>query len=112
MSTCLAQPAASAPCVQGNWRPQAHRYMMRVPRPYQPEDRYLVEALMAAGVAGRMREWVVPTVTGVRVFLAQFRPCSALFSLCWFFGRNAQCDARPDCWRPDTGSVAFRNPCC
>jgi hypothetical protein len=116
MTTCLCQPQPSAACVEQNWRPQAHSYMMSLPRRYVTADRLLVAALTANGLVERVRCSIHPSPLGARLFSQQFRFCSRLFSLCWFFGPNGRpcaelCDARPDCWRPDPGSVSFRNPC-
>lgn len=116
---CLCQPRPDAACVERNWRPQAHTYMMRLPQRYLAKDRLLIAALTANGVVARMGARVVPTTLGISLFMSQFKFCCSLFSRCWFMGQTGKpiaqtgerCDARPDCWRPDPGSVAFRTPC-
>lgn len=115
MTYCLCQPRNAAACVAQNWRPQAHSYMMSLPRRYLTADRYLVAALQANGLVGRMGARVVPTALGIRLFLQQFRFCTPVFGFvrarAFMTRTTARCDARPACWRPDPGSVAFRNPC-
>jgi hypothetical protein len=110
--TNLCQPLRGAACVERNWRPEAHVYMMRLPQRYLTKDRLLVDALTANGLVCRMGVRVVPTALGIQTFMAQYRFCCPTpVHARRGFPSAARCDARPTYWRPDPGSVSFRNPC-
>lgn len=115
MSSCLCRPTYQVACVEMNWRPRAHVYMMGLPRRYLTADRLLVDALAANGLVGRMGVRVVPTALGAKLFMQQYRFCSPLAYYCIANVRrglfSVLCDGRPSVWRPDPGSVSFRNPC-
>jgi hypothetical protein len=116
MTYCLCQPRASLACVERNFLPRAHILMMRLPTRELKRDRLLVDSLVALGLAQRAGAKVFATPLGHRTFtnLRLRMRCSTAQRACRLRSTTrllAVCDARPDCWRPDPGSVSFRNPC-
>jgi hypothetical protein len=117
MTTCLCQPRPSAACVERNWLPRAHTFMMGLPRRYFTADRLLIAALEANGLVERSGARIQSTPLGNRLFKNQRRKCAGRTAR-WGLCRRATeplggmpCDARPDIWKPAPGSVAFRRPC-
>jgi len=92
---------------------------MSLPRRYFTADRLLIAALEANGLVERSGARIQSTPLGNRLFKNQRRKCVGRARPCRRCAKHspgndgfcAPCDARPDCWRPDPGSVAFRRPC-